>query len=72
MVDGAFYQHLMVTLVEILVGLLIAIVLGVSTGLLLGVSEQLYRGMDPILVALATIPKIVFFPVIMLLVGIWT
>ena len=71
-VDGAFYQHLMVTLVEILVGLLIAIVLGVSTGLLLGVSEQLYRGMDPILVALATTPKIVFFPVIMLLVGIGT
>lgn len=71
-VDAAFYQHLVVTLVEILAGLLIAIVLGVSTGLLLGVSQQLYRGMDPILVALATTPKIVFFPVIMLLVGIGT
>ena len=70
--DAQFYTHLLVTLIEILVGLLISIVLGVATGLVLGVSQQLYRSMDPILVALATTPKIVFFPVIMLLVGIGT
>lgn len=70
--DAVFFDHLAITLFEILLGLGLAILFGVGSGLLLGVSQNLYRGLDPILVALATTPKIVFFPVIMLMVGIGT
>ena len=68
--DADFYRHIFVTLFEIILGLTLAIVFGGISGVLIGSSTSIYRGMDPILVALATTPKIIFFPIIMLLVGI--
>jgi len=65
-----FYGHTWVTLFEVGAGLFFAISLGGMTGIIIGSSHVLHRGLDPILVALATTPKIIFFPIIMLLVGI--
>ena len=65
-----FYGHTWVTLFEVGAGLFFAISLGGMTGIIIGSSHVLHRGIDPILVALATTPKIIFFPIIMLLVGI--
>jgi len=65
-----FYGHTWVTLFEVGAGLFFAISLGGVTGIIIGSSQVLHRGLDPILVALATTPKIIFFPIIMLLVGI--
>ena len=65
-----FYGHTWVTLFEVGAGLFFAISLGGVTGIIIGSSHVLHRGLDPILVALATTPKIIFFPIIMLLVGI--
>lgn len=65
-----FYGHTWVTLFEVGAGLFFAVSLGGVTGVMIGSSHVLHRGLDPILVALATTPKIIFFPIIMLLVGI--
>lgn len=66
----ALYRHLGVTLAEIVAGFLIATVTGVIAGVALGSRHFLAQVADPYLSSLATTPKIIFLPIVMLMFGI--
>ena len=68
--DPVFYRHLAVSGTEILAGLAIGAALGVPLGILFGSRRFLGRVVAPYVTALATTPKIVFLPIVMLAVGI--
>lgn len=68
--SAAFYHHFAVTLGEVAAGFALGAVPGVLLGLLFGARRLLGAAADPYVVALATTPKIVFLPIIMLIVGI--
>ncbi|MCW5772484.1 MAG: ABC transporter permease subunit [Rhodospirillaceae bacterium] len=65
-----FYLHLGVTALEVAAGFAIAVAAGVALGLLFGIRRYLGAAADPYVAAIATTPKIVFLPIIMLTVGI--
>lgn len=64
------YRNLSVTLSEVGAGIVIAVALGVSSGILFGARRFLGKAAEPYVNALATTPKIVFLPVIMLAFGV--
>jgi ABC-type nitrate/sulfonate/bicarbonate transport system permease component len=68
--SARFYLHLGVTLFEVAAGFAIAVVVGVAMGLAFGIRRYLGAAADPYVAAVATTPKIVFLPIIMLTVGI--
>jgi ABC-type nitrate/sulfonate/bicarbonate transport system permease component len=70
LVSPRFYHHLAITAFEVSAGFAIACVVGVPLGLVFGVRRYLGAAADPYVAALATTPKIVFLPIVMLAVGI--
>jgi ABC-type nitrate/sulfonate/bicarbonate transport system permease component len=68
--SAEFYRHLAVTALEVGVGIVIAAATGVAAGILFGARRFLGRAVEPYVVALATTPKIIFLPIVMLMVGI--
>jgi ABC-type nitrate/sulfonate/bicarbonate transport system permease component len=68
--NAPFYRHLAVTLAEVAAGFALGAIPAIALGLLLGSRRVLGAAADPYVAALATTPKIVFLPIIMLLVGI--
>ena len=69
-VSFPFYRHLAVTLGEVAGGFLFGALPGVAFGLAMGARRILGAAADPYIAALATTPKIVFLPIVMLAVGI--
>jgi NitT/TauT family transport system permease protein len=70
LVSPRFYRHLAVTAFEVGLGFTVASLIGVSLGLMFGVRRYLGSAADPYVAALATTPKIVFLPIVMIAVGI--
>ena len=71
LVTGAeFYHHLSVTAFEVGLGIVIAAGTGIAAGILFGARRFLGRAVEPYIVALATTPKIIFLPIVMLMFGI--
>lgn len=70
LISPAFYRHLGVTLGEVAGGFAFGAIPGVAFGLAMGVRRVLGAAADPYIAALATTPKIVFLPIVMLAVGI--
>jgi ABC-type nitrate/sulfonate/bicarbonate transport system permease component len=68
--SAEFYFHLSWTLLEAVIALVIGAVLGVFAGLGLGVSKLLHRAFVPSLYYLGSTPKLVFFPVMIMLFGV--
>lgn len=66
----AFYSNLAVTALEVGVGLAIGGTAGLAVGLALGGSRFLARAYEPFLYWLAPTPKIIFFPVAIMLFGV--
>lgn len=64
-----FYSMLGVTLYEAFAGLAIAAVLGVSIGIAVGANRAVNEFLTPIIVALYSVPKIVFLPVLLMIFG---
>jgi NitT/TauT family transport system permease protein len=65
----AFYLHLGVTIREALIGLAIAATLGILLGTAIGASRALTDFLNPIILALYSVPKIVFLPIMLMLFG---
>lgn len=61
--EGFFYEHLWVTLQEVLIGFVVGAVLGFSLGALFGVSSFAREVSYPFIVAFQGLPKIVLAPV---------
>ncbi len=68
--DPAFYWNLRVTAEEVAAGLLIGGGGGLAVGLMMGTSKFFSRAYEPILYWLAPTPKIIFFPVMIMLFGV--
>lgn len=66
---GLLWQHTLVSLFRILVSLLAATLLAVPLGLILGQAEQADRIIGPMIYVLYPIPKVVFLPIILILLG---
>lgn len=64
-----FYRHLGVTLGEVAGGFAFGAIPGIACGLVLGARRILGAAADPYIAALATTPKIVFLPIVMVAVG---
>lgn len=68
--DGTLVTHLTFTLTRIMGGLLVGATVGVLLGLLMGMSRRVRRLFDPIVAALHPIPRLAFFPLLIVLFGI--
>jgi NitT/TauT family transport system permease protein len=68
--DPAFYWNLRVTAEEVAAGLLIGGTSGLVVGLILGSNKFIARAYEPLLYWLAPTPKIIFFPVMIMLFGV--
>jgi NitT/TauT family transport system permease protein len=68
--SGAFYEHLGSTVWEIVVALAIGGSAGVLAGLVVGGSAFLRRAFEPYLLYLGSTPKLIFFPVMIMLFGV--
>lgn len=66
----AFYANLGITALEVGTGLVIGGSAGLFVGLLIGGSRFLARAYEPFLYWLAPTPKIIFFPVMIMLLGV--
>jgi ABC-type nitrate/sulfonate/bicarbonate transport system permease component len=68
--DPEFYDDLATTAAEVLIGFSIATVVGVGLGIVFGTRPFLKNAVEPYVNALATTPKIIFLPIVMLMFGI--
>ncbi|MGI6344563.1 MAG: ABC transporter permease [Bacillota bacterium] len=67
--DGSLYHHLLVTCGETVIGFLLGTVLGTLVAIVLWWSEFLARVLDPYLVVLNALPKIVLGPLFIVWLG---
>lgn len=68
--NGTLAPHLLASLTRITVGLLIGAGAGVVLGLAMGTSRRLRRLVDPVIAALHPIPKLAFFPLLIVVFGV--
>lgn len=64
-----FYGHLGVTLYEAFTGLLIGAALGIAIGLCTGASRTATDFLNPIILSLYSVPKIIFLPILLIVFG---
>jgi NitT/TauT family transport system permease protein len=65
----AFYTNLGVTAVEVIAGFVVATIAGAALGIVLGAQRVAGAILAPFIDSVATSPKIIYLPVIMLIVG---
>ncbi len=68
--DGSIATHLVLTLTRIVGGLALGAGIGVLLGLLMGTSPRLRRVIDPMVAALHPIPRLAFFPLLIVVLGV--
>ena len=66
---GELYTHIATTLTEAFVGLAIAAILGIVIGLLMGSSRNATEFLNPIVLSLYSVPKIIFLPMLLIIFG---
>lgn len=69
LIAGNLTEHFLVSSYRILVSIFLAILLGVPLGLLMGRSPKAAALLDPIVYLLYPLPKVVFLPIIVVLMG---
>ena len=68
--NGTLFGHLAATMTRIAVGLAIGGIAGVVLGLAMGASSRLRHALDPLVAALHPIPRLAFFPLLIVVFGI--
>jgi NitT/TauT family transport system permease protein len=68
--NGTLFGHLAATMTRIAVGLAIGGIAGVVLGLAMGASTRLRHALDPLVAALHPIPRLAFFPLLIVVFGI--
>lgn len=66
---GAFWVHIAETARAFGVALVLAILIGLSTGFLLGLNRFASDVLEPVLIAVYSIPKITLYPILLLMFG---
>lgn len=69
LVKGEIYSHVLITIVETLLGFFLGAVLGITVGFLFAFSPRLAKAFDPILVSLNALPRVVFYPLFVMWFG---
>ena len=69
-VSGILWEHLGITMLRMLLGLLLGGIPGLILGLLMGWSRPIKIAVDPFVAALHPLPKIAILPLIMIIFGI--
>lgn len=69
LLGGELTNHFLISLYRILLSLLIAFLLGVPLGLVLGRNQSLDKFVAPIIYVLYPLPKVVFLPILVVLMG---
>jgi NitT/TauT family transport system permease protein len=69
-VRGTLWLHLLITLQEMVIGLLLGSLVGVALGFLLGQNMTLARVLDPFIMAIYSIPKLALAPLFILWFGV--
>lgn len=67
--DGIIYYHFAVTLQEVLIAFVLAAVIGVGLGTALGTNEFVAQGVEPVIYYISTVPKLLLYPLIILILG---
>ncbi|OGQ79399.1 MAG: hypothetical protein A3F90_00590 [Deltaproteobacteria bacterium RIFCSPLOWO2_12_FULL_60_19] len=67
--SGAIFPHLLVTVHEASVGFVFAALFGIALGVLLGTQPFLRRVFEPPLLYFAATPKIILYPIFLMLLG---
>ena len=67
--SGRIYPHLIITIQEMMIGLLLGLLSGILVGVALGKSETFARALDPVIMGLYAIPKIAIAPLFILWFG---
>ena len=67
---GTLWLHLLITLQEMVIGLVIGSVVGIGLGFLLGQNVTLARVLDPFIMAIYSIPKLALAPLFILWFGV--
>jgi NitT/TauT family transport system permease protein len=68
--DGELYRNLAVTLAEIGAALIIGGGIGIAVGIAVGGSRLMQRAYEPLILYLAPVPKIIFFPIMIMWFGV--
>jgi NitT/TauT family transport system permease protein len=68
--DGSLAMHLAATTSRIVMGLVVGTGIGVTLGLAMGTSRRLQRLVDPVVAAIHPIPRIAFFPLLIVVFGV--
>ena len=68
--DGTLAGHITFTVIRIVMGLIGGATLGLLLGLAMGMSKRLRRLFDPIVAALHPIPRLAFFPLLIVVFGV--
>lgn len=69
-VDGTLGKHLVLTVTRIVMGLFGGATVGLVLGLAMGMSNRLRRAVDPLVAALHPIPRLAFFPLLIVVFGV--
>ncbi|HZD60857.1 MAG TPA: ABC transporter permease [Anaerolineae bacterium] len=69
LLPGDLSRHFAISLYRVIVSIVLGVLLALPTGLILGREERLDRFIAPIIFILYPIPKIVFLPILLLLLG---
>jgi ABC-type nitrate/sulfonate/bicarbonate transport system permease component len=69
LIDPGFYNDFGITLLETVVGFLVGAAIGVAVGIALGIGTYARRMIEPMIVAVAGTPKIIFLPILFLIFG---
>ncbi len=69
---GIIWPNARHTLFSTCTGFAISVVFGILLGMLFGLSEQIYRSVNPLLIAFNSVPKVAVVPVLVLWFGIGT
>lgn len=67
--EPAFQTHLIVTADAVLWSVIASVMVGILLGLMFGMSRWLSNAFEPLVVALNGVPKIVLYPVLLLILG---
>jgi len=67
--NGVLWSSIVVSLKRVLIGAFLGVVSGVAAGVLLGTSRLARAALEPLLSALYTVPKLVLFPLLLLIFG---
>jgi ABC-type nitrate/sulfonate/bicarbonate transport system permease component len=70
LMDPAFYANLGITAWEIFAALVIGSALAIAAGIALGMNDFLFKAFSPYIYYLSPTPKIIFFPVLIMLFGV--